>query len=238
MFVSLHEHGDLRGCIGTIAPVTGSVAAEIVRNGVAAASEDPRFPPVRPDELDALSYSVDVLLTPMPIDSIDELDPARYGVIGSEGWSACCCRTSRAWTRRSSRWTSRSAGRHRPVPDDDVGSSGSRWCATCAGERPVVADGRAVCGVCPHACALAEGRRGICRARAARGGRVVDENYGRVTSIALDPVEKKPLARFRPGSTVLSLGSWLPALPFCQNADIACAGRTTRRGASSLPRTP
>ncbi|QOS66819.1 AmmeMemoRadiSam system radical SAM enzyme [Eggerthella guodeyinii] len=89
-----------------------------------------------------------------------------------------------------------------------------------------MADGRAVCGVCPHACALAEGRRGICRARAARGGRVVDENYGRVTSIALDPVEKKPLARFLPGSTVLSLGSYGCNLrcPFCQNADIACAG--------------
>ena len=89
-----------------------------------------------------------------------------------------------------------------------------------------MADGRAVCGVCPHACALSEGRRGLCRARVAYGGRVVDENYGRVTSIALDPVEKKPLARFRPGSTVLSLGSYGCNLrcPFCQNADIACAG--------------
>lgn len=88
------------------------------------------------------------------------------------------------------------------------------------------APSRAVCGVCPHACALAEGQRGICRARAARGWQVVDENYGRVTSIALDPVEKKPLARFRPGSTVLSLGSYGCNLrcPFCQNADIACAG--------------
>ena len=89
-----------------------------------------------------------------------------------------------------------------------------------------MADGRAVCGVCPHACALSEGRRGLCRARVAYGGRVVDENYGRVTSIGLDPVEKKPLARFRPGSTVLSLGSYGCNLrcPFCQNADIACAG--------------
>lgn len=85
---------------------------------------------------------------------------------------------------------------------------------------------RAVCGVCPHACALAEGRRGICRARIARDGAVVDENYGRVTSLALDPVEKKPLARFRPGSHVLSLGSYGCNLrcPFCQNASIACAG--------------
>ncbi|WP_302396186.1 AmmeMemoRadiSam system radical SAM enzyme [Eggerthella sinensis] len=89
-----------------------------------------------------------------------------------------------------------------------------------------MADGRAVCGVCPHACALAEGRRGICRARIARAGAVVDENYGRVTSLALDPVEKKPLARFRPGSHVLSLGSYGCNLrcPFCQNASIACAG--------------
>lgn len=89
-----------------------------------------------------------------------------------------------------------------------------------------MADGRAVCGVCPHACAPAEGRRGICRARIARAGAVVDENYGRVTSLALDPVEKKPLARFRPGSHVLSLGSYGCNLrcPFCQNASIACAG--------------
>lgn len=81
VFVSLHEDGDLRGCIGTIEPTTGNVADEIVRNAVAAAVEDPRFLPVRADELDALSYSVDVLFTPMPIASVDELDPSRYGVI-------------------------------------------------------------------------------------------------------------------------------------------------------------
>lgn len=89
-----------------------------------------------------------------------------------------------------------------------------------------MADKRAVCGVCPHACVLAEGHRGICRARVARDGAVVDENYGCVTSVALDPVEKKPLARYRPGSFVLSLGSYGCNLrcPFCQNASIACAG--------------
>ena len=86
VFVSLHEGGELRGCIGTISPVTGSVADEIVRNGVAAASEDPRFPPVRPDELDALTYSVDVLFPPEPVDSPAELDPARYGVIVAQGY--------------------------------------------------------------------------------------------------------------------------------------------------------
>lgn len=86
VFVSLHKGGDLRGCIGTVSPVTGSVAAEIIRNGVAAASEDPRFTPVGEEELDALSYSVDVLFTPMSIDSLAELDPERYGVIVTKGF--------------------------------------------------------------------------------------------------------------------------------------------------------
>lgn len=87
-------------------------------------------------------------------------------------------------------------------------------------ERPVR------CGVCPHLCWLHEGELGFCRGRRARGGTVVDENYGRVTSLALDPIEKKPLARFRPGSLVLSVGSYgcSMACPFCQNASIASAG--------------
>lgn len=85
---------------------------------------------------------------------------------------------------------------------------------------------RAVCPICPHACALAEGQTGLCRARVAEGGQVVDANYGRITSLALDPIEKKPLVRFRPGSKVLSAGSYGCNLrcPFCQNASIACAG--------------
>lgn len=85
---------------------------------------------------------------------------------------------------------------------------------------------RATCAICPHGCQLAEGQTGLCHARVAVGGRVVDANYGRVTSLALDPIEKKPLARFKPGSKVLSAGSYGCNLgcPFCQNAAIACAG--------------
>ncbi|WP_080797286.1 AmmeMemoRadiSam system radical SAM enzyme [Arabiibacter massiliensis] len=96
---------------------------------------------------------------------------------------------------------------------------------------------RAVCGACPHACSLADGQRGLCRARVARGGRVVDENYGRVTALALDPVEKKPLARWRSGSNVLSVGSYGCNLrcPFCQNADIACAGPDDVRWREASP---
>lgn len=85
--------------------------------------------------------------------------------------------------------------------------------------------GRAVCRICPHRCSLADGAVGRCRARVARDGEVVSLNYGLATSLALDPIEKKPLARFHPGSTVLSAGSFGCNLscPFCQNASIAQA---------------
>ncbi len=83
VFVSLKKHGSLRGCIGTISPVTDSIAEEILRNAVSAAVEDPRFPPVSVSELDELVYSVDVLGDIEAIKSKDELDVKRYGVIVS-----------------------------------------------------------------------------------------------------------------------------------------------------------
>lgn len=86
VFVSLHEHGELRGCIGTIEPQRRSVADEVVANAVSAATSDPRFPAVAATELDSLEYSVDVLGEPEPVDDLVELDPKRYGVIATHGW--------------------------------------------------------------------------------------------------------------------------------------------------------
>lgn len=82
------------------------------------------------------------------------------------------------------------------------------------------------CPLCFHHCALAEGQTGACRARTNRNGTVVPLNYGRLTALALDPIKKKPLRRFHPGSKVLSVGSFGCNLhcPFCQNAEIAAAG--------------
>ena len=85
VFVSIHKEGRLRGCIGTILPVYGSVAEEIIRNAVSASTRDPRFDPVRPDELEKLEINVDVLTAPEKIGSKDELDVKRYGVIVSSG---------------------------------------------------------------------------------------------------------------------------------------------------------
>lgn len=81
------------------------------------------------------------------------------------------------------------------------------------------------CGLCPHNCLLEEGQMGLCRARINRQGAVVAENYGRITSIALDPIEKKPLYHFYPGSKILSVGSYGCNLfcSFCQNYRISTA---------------
>ncbi len=85
-----------------------------------------------------------------------------------------------------------------------------------------------VCPVCMHRCSLAEGQYGRCRARKNEKGRIVSANYGKLTSLALDPVEKKPLRRFFPGSSVVSVGSFGCNLscPFCQNYEISMAGET------------
>jgi AmmeMemoRadiSam system protein A len=81
-FVSLHDsEGNLRGCIGTIEPTRSNVAEEVIHNAISAATRDPRFPAVKPDELDGLDVKVDVLTEPEPISGLDELDPKRYGVI-------------------------------------------------------------------------------------------------------------------------------------------------------------
>lgn len=86
VFVSIKKHGRLRGCIGTISPVTNSIAEEIIQNAISAGTRDPRFNPVKDYELNDLIYSVDVLGEPEPINSIDELDVKRYGVIVRSGY--------------------------------------------------------------------------------------------------------------------------------------------------------
>jgi len=83
-FCSLKKSGELRGCIGTLAPAEPSLGDEIARNAYAAAFHDPRFSPVSEPELASLSYSVDVL-SPCEPCAADDLDPRRYGVIVAVG---------------------------------------------------------------------------------------------------------------------------------------------------------
>jgi AmmeMemoRadiSam system protein A len=86
VFVSIHKGEDLRGCIGTIEPHRANVAEEIIANAVAAATQDPRFDPITPDELPELEISVDVLTEPEPVRDTSKLDPKKYGLIAECGY--------------------------------------------------------------------------------------------------------------------------------------------------------
>lgn len=81
----------------------------------------------------------------------------------------------------------------------------------------------AKCNVCFRHCEIKEGKYGFCAARTCKDGHVIAGNYGKISSIALDPIEKKPLARFRSGEKILSVGSFGCNLrcPFCQNDSIS-----------------
>ena len=85
---------------------------------------------------------------------------------------------------------------------------------------------RTQCNVCPHHCKIEEGHLGLCRARKNVNNKIICDNYGKLTSIALDPIEKKPLYHFHPKSKILSVGSYGCNLgcPFCQNHDISMVG--------------
>ena len=80
-----------------------------------------------------------------------------------------------------------------------------------------------ICTLCPHHCSIKEGTLGLCSARRNLNGKIVCDNYGKLTAIALDPIEKKPLARFHPGKKILSIGSYGCNMrcPFCQNHNIS-----------------
>jgi pyruvate formate lyase activating enzyme len=84
-------------------------------------------------------------------------------------------------------------------------------------------DNRIQCTLCPKACVMDEGKYGFCLVRKNEGGKLYLENYAEISSIALDPIEKKPLYRFMPGNTVLSIGLYGCNMncPFCQNHGIS-----------------
>ena len=99
------------------------------------------------------------------------------------------------------------------------------------------AENRVICPICPRHCSLAPGEIGFCRARKNTGGSVTCINYGKLLSLALDPIEKKPFRRFHEGSSILSAGSFGCNLscPFCQNHQISMASSDTFESASCSP---
>jgi len=117
---------------------------------------------------------------------------------------------------------------------DDIGSgpevvAGRHWHA--------LEDGRIQCDICPRECKLNEGQRGLCFVRARKGGQVVLTTYGRSSGFCIDPVEKKPLNHFLPGTPILSFGTAGCNLTckFCQNWDISKSREVDRLNDSATP---
>jgi len=86
VFVSIKKHGNLRGCIGTIEPTKPDTVKEVIANAISAGVRDPRFEPVKEEELGDLEYSVDVLQPVEPVSGLSQLDPKKYGVVVRAGW--------------------------------------------------------------------------------------------------------------------------------------------------------
>ncbi|MFW5999159.1 MAG: AmmeMemoRadiSam system protein A [Halanaerobiaceae bacterium] len=85
VFVSLKKNGKLRGCIGTTEAVQENTAEEIISNAISAAESDPRFPIVKPEEISDLKVSVDILGNKERVESREDLNPEKYGVIVKKG---------------------------------------------------------------------------------------------------------------------------------------------------------
>jgi AmmeMemoRadiSam system protein A len=85
VFVSLRKDGELRGCVGSVRPTMATAAHELIRYAVASAVRDPRFDPVRLDEVGALTIKVQLLDPPEPVTDISSLDPRSYGIIVRRG---------------------------------------------------------------------------------------------------------------------------------------------------------
>src|SRR5512132_3383108 len=100
-------------------------------------------------------------------------------------------------------------------------------------------DGRIQCDLCPRFCKLQEGQRGLCFVRACAGGEVVLTTYGRSSGFCIDPIEKKPLTHFLPGTSVLSFGTagCNLACKFCQNWDISKSRETDTLADAASPET-
>ncbi len=99
-------------------------------------------------------------------------------------------------------------------------------------------EGRLRCGLCPHQCVLREGQRGACFVRGVAGGQMVLTTYGRSSGFCIDPIEKKPLHHFYPGSSVFSFGTagCNLACKFCQNWDISKSRSMDRLMDRATPR--
>jgi pyruvate formate lyase activating enzyme len=232
-FVTLTQGGQLRGCIGTLEAYR-PLLRDVQENAMAAAFRDPRFAPLRADELPRTRVEVSLLAAPKPIyfkdeqDALAQLVPCHLSAagMGKPARTRAVHGTAQAQSRIAGRLLAR-ATHPCPLSGHEMEGTGGRMGVTESNYPGRwwhrLDDGRIQCDLCPRDCRLHEGQRGACFVRKMDGGRMLLTTYGRSSGFCIDPIEKKPLNHFYPGTSVFSFGTagCNLACKFCQNWDIS-----------------
>lgn len=239
-FVTLHKNSELRGCIGRFEPNI-PLYQVVVEMATAASMNDYRFSPVSKDELDSVDFEISVLTPMRKIDSVSEIVLGKHGIYISKNGRGG---TFLPQVATETGWTLEEFLGH--CSRDKAGLSYTGWKdadiyiyeAIIFSEKDFglfpkkktkyyqkLNDKKVECTLCPHQCGLAPGQTGLCHARKNINGELESLTYGKPVAIHIDPVEKKPLYHFLPGSTTLSFGTAGCNMHCknCQNSDISQA---------------
>jgi pyruvate formate lyase activating enzyme len=218
----LHKNSNLRGCIGRFEPGI-PLYQVVVEMADAASMNDYRFSPVTKDELDLIDIEISVLTPMVKIDSVQQIVLGKHGIYISKNGRGG---TFLPQVATETGWTLEQFLGH--CSQDKAGLSWTGWKdadiyiyeAIIFSEKDFdlfpkkktkyyekLSNEKVVCTLCPHACELVPGQTGICNARTNNGGEMISLTYGKPVAIHIDPVEKKPVYHFMPGTTTLSFGT-------------------------------
>jgi pyruvate formate lyase activating enzyme len=230
----------LRGCIGRFEPDI-PLYEVIVEMAIAASQKDHRFSPVTKSELDEIDIEISVLTPMKKIDSISEIELGKHGIYIKSGYIGG---TFLPQVATETGWTLEEFLGH--CARDKAGLSYDGWKdadiytyeAIIFSEKDFgintqkkamyyekLDDNKVICKLCPHECILKPGNTGLCNARKNENGDLISMSYGKIVAVHIDPIEKKPLYHFYPGSQTFSIGTAGCNLHCknCQNSSISQA---------------
>jgi len=223
-FVTLHKDGKLRGCIGQFEPNI-PLYKVISQMAIASSQNDHRFSPVTLSELEDIDIEISVLTPMKKIDSIDEIELGKHGIYIKKGYYGG---TFLPQVATETGWSLEEFLGHCARDKAGIGYTGWQdenttiytYEAIIFSEKEFdnnqkeitkyykkLEKGRVECTLCPHGCILVEGQSGLCNARKNIDEKMQSLTYGKLVAIHIDPVEKKPLYHFHPGTNTLSIGT-------------------------------
>lgn len=237
-FVTFNKSSNLRGCIGRFEPNV-PLYQVIAEMAVAAATEDYRFSPISKSEIDEVDIEISVLTPMKKIYSIDEIQLGKHGIYIVKNGRAG---TFLPQVASDTGWSLEEFLGHCARDKAGIGYTGWKdadiyiYEALVFSENELIKrnknqakyfkkldDGKVQCTLCPHECILGEGKIGRCKTRQNINGELVTNSYGKLVAIHIDPIEKKPLYHFLPGTNSLSFGTAGCNMNCknCQNSEIS-----------------